>query len=95
MTQQHVAPAVRLDLKPTLRLTPGGYLLDGATADTYTLNPTGRCVVDALLDGCEPGQLWSRLVPAFAVTEQRARRDVRAFLRQLRHLRLLEDARPR
>jgi hypothetical protein len=86
-------PLIRLRLKRTLRLTQGGYLFDGATAETYTLNPTGLCIVRGLIDGRDPVRLWSDLVSAFEVPEARARRDVRRFLADLRAARLLvEDA---
>ena len=84
---------VQFGLKPSLRLTPGGYLFDGATADTYTLNPTGQCVMGALLAGesCESSRLAAKLMAAFDVSEHKARRDVREFLIQLRQLRLLVE----
>ena len=82
---------IPLRLKPTLRLTPGGYLFDGSTAETYTLNSTGQCIVQSVLDGREPALLWSDLLAAFEVPEQRARRDVRNFLAQLRLYRLLVE----
>lgn len=84
-------PLIRLRLKPTLRLTEGGYLYDGATAESYTLNATGNCVVRALMEGTQPAKLWCELVAAFDVSEPRARRDVRAFLSQLRQWRLLVE----
>jgi hypothetical protein len=87
-------PLVRLRLKPTLRLNPGGYLFDGATADSYTLNPSAERIVRALLDGCEPARLWCELVARFQVSEPRARRDVREFLSQLRQWRLLVEETP-
>lgn len=80
---------VRLRLKPTLRLTEGGYLFDGSNGETYTLNRTGQCILQSLLAGMEPGMVWSELVATFEVPEARARRDVRAFLAQLRLWRLL------
>ncbi len=89
MQPTQTLPLVRLRLKPTLRLTPGGYLFDGATAESYTLNPTGLCIVRGLLEGREPVSLWSDLVAAFEVTEAKARRDVRRFLADLRAARLL------
>lgn len=91
MTAPQPISLVRLRLKPTLRLTPGGYLFDGATAETYTLNATGNCIVHAMLEGCEPVRLWCELVAKFEVSEPKARRDVRAFLTQLRQLRLLVE----
>lgn len=91
-TQTTAIPLIRLRLKTTLHLTPGGYLLDGATAESYTLNPTGLCIVRGLMEGCEPLQLWTKLVAAFDVSEARARRDVRRFLGDLRSARLLEEA---
>jgi hypothetical protein len=84
-------PLIRLRLKPTLRLTEGGYLFDGATAETYTLNPTGLCIVRGLIDGRDPVRLWSDLVSTFEVPEARARRDVRRFLADLRAARLLVE----
>jgi hypothetical protein len=84
-------PLIRLRLKPTLRLTPGGYLFDGATAESYTLNPAGQCIVRSLLEGGEPARLWCELVAQFEVSEARARRDVRRFLSQLRQQRLLVE----
>jgi hypothetical protein len=84
-------PLIRLRLKHTLRLSPGGYLLDGATAESYTLNPAGQCILRALLQNCEPARLWCELMAAFDVSEARARRDVRQFLSQLRHLHLLVE----
>jgi hypothetical protein len=84
-------PLIRLRLKPTLRLAHAGYLFDGSTGETYTLNPTGHCIVEAMLEGCEPARLWCELVAAFEVSEARARRDVRGFLSQLRQLRLLVE----
>lgn len=93
MPSTETIPLIRLRLKPTLRLTDGGYLFDGATAETYTLNPTGLCIVRGLMEGREPVRLWSDLVAAFEVPEARARRDVRRFLADLRGARLLvEDA---
>jgi len=94
MSTQTVTPAiplVRLRLKPTLRLTPGGYLFDGATAESYTLNATGLCIVRGMLEGRDPAGLWSNLVAAFSVPEARARRDVRRFLADLRAARLLVE----
>jgi hypothetical protein len=84
-------PLIRLRLKPTLRLTEGGYLFDGATAETYTLNPTGLYIVRGMMEGRDPVGLWSGLVAAFAVPETRARRDVRRFLADLRAARLLVE----
>jgi hypothetical protein len=82
---------IPLRLKPTLRLTPGGYLFDGSNGETYTLNATGERIVQALLDGREPARLWSDLVATFDVKERRARRDVRNFLAHLRMYRLLVE----
>jgi hypothetical protein len=84
-------PLIRLRIKPTLRLTAGGYLFDGATAESYTLNPTGLCIVRGLMEGHEPVHLWTDLVAAFDVPEARARRDVRRFLADLRGARLLVE----
>jgi hypothetical protein len=91
MPPTETIPLIRLRIKPTLRLTPGGYLFDGATAESYTLNPTGLCIVRGLMEGREPVHLWTDLVAAFDVPEARARRDVRRFLADLRAARLLVE----
>ena len=91
MTAGEILPLIRLHLKSTLRLAETGFLFDGATAESYTLNPAGQCIVRALQSGTEASKLWCELMAAFDVTEPRARRDVRQFLSHLRSLKLLVE----
>lgn len=73
----------------TLRLHPdvvatatesGMVLLDQQAGRYFELNPTGATIVQALAEGTDPVR---ELVERSAVSEQRAARDVTAFLEAL------------
>jgi hypothetical protein len=68
---------------------PSGFLYDMRDAESYTLNPAGLCVVQALSEKRDPDLLWRQLMDRFEVTEEHARRDAAGFVAELRSLRLL------
>lgn len=82
----------RARLLSTLELRPSGFLFDVRTAESYTVNPTGACLVKALQQGVAPGALWQKLVAAFEVGELEAQRDAIRFLEDLLHLGLLRGS---
>ncbi len=89
MLENEVARFAESRLKPSLMLAASGFLYDARDAESYTLNPTGACIVRGLLDGKEPGELWRALVDAFEVPEAQARWDVVRFLGDLKNMKLL------
>jgi hypothetical protein len=68
---------------------PSGFLYDMQAAESYTLNAAGLCVVRALAEQRDLGQIWRHIVDQFDVTEEQARRDAPRFLAELRSLGLL------
>ena len=82
----------RVAPKRLITLTSEGFLLDGATGETYTLNATGIIIVRALLQGQDSREIWRDVHAACEVAERDARRDTDEFLAQLRVFELVEPA---
>jgi hypothetical protein len=76
-------------LTPGLRLLPSGFLYNPRNAESYSLNPVGACLIEALQSGTPPDEIWQALPPRFAVSEPLAHRDALLFLSTLAELRLL------
>ncbi len=76
-------------LKPTLVLMPSGFLYDRRDAESYTLNPTAQCIVEALTEPRTIPEITTVLSERFDIDEQRAGRDAARFLAELRALGLL------
>ena len=91
MLEHETARFAHCRIKPSLMVTPSGFLYDSRDAESYTLNATGMCIVRALLEQRHPDNLWHDLVEAFDVPESQARWDVVRFLADLKTLRLLEE----
>lgn len=70
-------------MQPDLYFSEGGFLFDGASGLTYTLNRTGAFLMDRLRRGDGESNLSDALVREFEVTPPEAATDVRDFLRQL------------
>lgn len=77
-------------LAPSLVLTESGFLFCARDGETYSLNPTGACILRALLDGVAPLDVWRQLTQRFAVAPPLAQRDAQLFLGHLFSLGLLE-----
>ncbi len=56
-------------------------LLSPRSSEIFRLNQTATALWEALKAPAEPGELVAALVAGFEVGEDRARRDVEAFLR--------------
>lgn len=77
-------------LAPALTLTESGFLFCARDGETYSLNPTGACLLRGLLDGVAPIDIWQELVKRFDVPALRAQRDAQLFLSHLFGLGVLE-----
>ena len=74
-----------------LALSENGFLFDGRTGNTYSLNRTGVFLLKKLMAGAEPEQLSKLLEEAFEVDEANARRDVEQFLFRLKDLGVTDE----
>jgi hypothetical protein len=72
-----------------------GFGLDPVTGDWYTVTASGLRVIGWLREGMTGETAANRLATLFGISEERASRDVDAFIAQLRHLRLWTGARSR
>lgn len=76
-------------LPPHLTLAPSGFLLNMQDGETYSLNETGACLLEALHDGESTPEIWQRLCMRFDVPPLTAQRDAQLFLAELFDLGLL------
>lgn len=78
-----------------LQLASSGFLLNARDGETFSLNETGSCLLQALLRGVPPIDVWRGLVAQFDVSELQAQRDAQLFLARLFDIGLLELPRER
>lgn len=77
-------------LTPALTLSESGFLFCARDGETFSLNPTGACLLRGLIDGVAPIDVWRELVKRFDVPVPRAQRDAQIFLSHLFSLGVLE-----
>lgn len=82
-------------LVPRLQLSESGFLLNVRDGETFSLNETGSCLLQALKRGVPPIEVWRVLVAQFEVSELVAQRDAQLFLARLFDVGLLELPRER
>lgn len=74
-----------------LAISPTGFVFDPRTGVTYTLNATGRTIIEGLRDGDGLDDLVERLRDAFDCNGGDLRRDVLEYVRLLREHSLLDS----
>lgn len=68
-----------------LAISDSGFLFDPATGSTFSVNATGRSVLDLLKQGLEVEQIRDRLAELYETAEHHdLDRDVREFMMLLR-----------
>ena len=72
-----------------LAISPTGFVFDPRTGVTYSLNPTGRTIIEGLRDGDGLDALVQRLDDTFESGGGDLRRDVLEYVRVLREHGLL------
>lgn len=78
-----------------LALSDTGFVFDPYSGATFTVNPSGLCVLSALKEGLSREAIRARLVERFDVRGGDPARDVDEFIDTLRQHGLLpEDAQP-
>lgn len=81
-----------MDTSPDLErlaVSPHGFVFDPYTGATFTVNPTGRVLLEALREGQDLDGLVATLGERFEVGEQDLRRDVVEYVGLLREHGLL------
>ena len=67
-----------------LAVSESGFVFDPHTGSTFTLNETGKAVLEGLREGCDLEELAELLDDRFEVGSADVRRDLYEFLRLLR-----------
>ena len=67
-----------------LAISPRGFVFDPRTGATFTVNATGRVLLEGLRDGLGLEGLIGRLRGTFEVDESDLRRDVLEYVRLLK-----------
>lgn len=66
-----------------LAISPTGFVFDPRSGTTFTVNPTGRAILEGLRDGLDLDGLVRDLAGRFDATGADLRRDVLEYRRQL------------
>ena len=73
-------------LKTEFTLSKSGFLFDHSTGLSYTLNPTGQFIFQQIQEGKQAANILVSLTEEFEVDEEKARRDLDDFFRQMKEL---------
>lgn len=74
-----------------LAISDSGFVFDPFSGGTFTLNETGRAVIDALRDGLTESEVVERLRSAFEGATPKVEEDVRDFIRTMAEYGLSDD----
>lgn len=72
------------NLREEVTLSATGFLFDHVTGLTYTVNQTGRFILEKMLEGASVADIIKNLTEQFEVSETAARKDVEEFCEQMR-----------
>ena len=72
-----------------LALSNNGFLFDTVTGNTYTLNKTGKVILEELINGTESENIISKIIDRFDITENIAKMDVQQFMHNLKEMKLI------
>lgn len=74
-----------------LALSDNGFLFDSSSGDTFTMNSTGTCIMQGMIEGRSREEILAGLADQFDVTEDVASRDFDQLVHFLIDSGLLED----
>ncbi len=74
-----------------LAISDEGFVFDPLTGSSYTVNHSARRILQGLIGGGSEEETTQAIAEDFHISEQLAQRDLQDFLRQLRHLELVEE----
>ena len=69
-----------------LALSENGFLFDAITGNTFTLNISGKMILQGLIHGSTIESIVTNLLDAFEVTEEVAKNDTDRFIHQMETL---------
>jgi hypothetical protein len=72
-----------------LALSETGFVFDPYSGATFTVNPTGLCILHGLREGLSRAELRERMQEQFAVRGEELDRDISDFVQLLRQHELI------
>lgn len=75
-----------------LAISPTGFVFDPSAGSTYTVNATGRVILEAVRDGKSLAEIVAEISDVFDLDGQDLRRDVLEFVRLLRQNQLVPSS---
>jgi PqqD family protein of HPr-rel-A system len=73
-----------------LMINDEGFAFDPRTGNTYTMNPTGLLIVNAVKAGANVDQVLDSVAARYEVDRQTADRDLEVFFNELQRNKLIE-----
>jgi len=78
-------------ISSNLAVSENGFLFLPNTGESFTVNDTGRLIINLLRDGKDEEEIIKELLNNFEVDLETAQRDFDEFLTMLRNLNLVEE----
>ncbi|MCP4135839.1 MAG: PqqD family protein [bacterium] len=69
-----------------LALSENGFLFDALTGNTFSLNKTGKLILQGLIKGESRDQLTADIIDRFEITEDIAHKDIQQFIHHLKEM---------
>ncbi len=79
-----------MKLKSNIAVSDSGFLFDPTTGDSYTLNETGKVILEMLKEGKSEKEIISEFTEKYDVDEGTFEQNLYDFLRMLSHYNLTE-----
>lgn len=73
-----------------LMINDEGFAFDPRTGNTYSINPTGLLIVNAVKAGANVEQVLDSVAERYEVDRQTADRDLEVFINELQRNKLIE-----
>ena len=80
-----------MELKKNLALSESGFLFNPANGDSFSLNPIGLEIIQAIKQGSDEQAIRQQLLQNYAVDANTLEKDLYDFLNLLRKHRLLHE----
>lgn len=80
-----------MELRKNLALSESGFLFNPANGDSFSLNPIGLEIIQAIKQGSDEQAIRQQLLQNYAVDANTLEKDLYDFLNLLRKHRLLHE----
>jgi hypothetical protein len=79
-----------MNLKKNIALSESGFLFDSNTGDSYTLNDTGKLIVQMIKENKTEGEIIAHFKEFYDVEEGIFENNFHDFISMIKHLNIIE-----